>query len=56
VEKKEKGEKTWIPARDEREIGRFLSLSFSLLAAVVFAARSPFAPFPAIDFTYTSES
>lgn len=39
---------TWIPARDEREIGLFLSLSLSLLAAVVFAARSPFPPFPAI--------
>jgi len=40
---------TWIPARDERETGLFLSLSLSLLAAVVFPATRPFPPFPAID-------
>lgn len=46
---------TWIPARDEREIGLFLSLSLSLFAAVVFAARSPFPPFPAIAYLHFSE-
>lgn len=48
---------TWIPAREEREMGLFLSLSLlllslSLFAAVVFAARSPFPPFPAIPPNY----
>lgn len=40
---------TWIPARDDRETGFFLSFSLSLFAAVVLAAKSPFPPFPAIN-------
>lgn len=43
---REEGERTWRPAREDRETGFFLSLSFP--AAVVFAAKSPFPPFPAI--------
>jgi hypothetical protein len=43
-----KGKGTWRPAREERETGAFfLSLS-ALLAAVVFAARRPLPPLPAI--------
>ena len=46
------GNSTWSPAREERETGAFfLSLSLSLsvlLAAVVFAARRPLPPLPAI--------
>lgn len=41
---------TWSPALEDRETGFFLSLS--LFAAVVFAARSPFPPFPAILRSY----
>lgn len=47
---------TWIPAREDREIGLFLSLSLSLLEAVVLAAKSPFPPFPAIFHLFISQN
>lgn len=40
--------RTWRPAREEREMGFFLSLS--LLAAEVLPVINPFAPFPDIFY------
>lgn len=42
---------TWRPAREDLEVGLFLSLSLlaaAAAAAVVFPANRPFPPFPAI--------
>lgn len=44
--------RTWRPAREEREIGFFLSLS--LLAAEVLPVINPFAPFPDIFYRQNS--
>lgn len=49
---KKKKKKTWSPAREEREVGFFLSLSLSLDAGV-FPVNNPFAPFPDIPILYT---
>ena len=42
---------TWRPAREDLDVGLFLSLSLlaaTAAAAVVFPAKRPFPPFPAI--------
>ena len=41
-------ERTWRPAREDREVGFFLSLSFSLLRAAFFPIIKPLAPLPDI--------
>lgn len=44
--------RTCNPALEDLETGFFLSLSLSLFAAVVFAAKSPFPPLPAISLFF----
>jgi len=44
--KLKKPKKTWRPAREEREVGFFLSLSLDW--AGVLLVNNPFAPFPDI--------